>query len=227
MAIEPPNQPDLAATLRGALRAPAGATVISFDTESFETACGLLMRRVLGNERPDLIVGIPTGGRFVAEAMNHAASSAIPICMLTCRRPSTRFKYAAGIVRSLLSRLPRATLDRLRLIEHRLLTRTSPRRAPASRQFDQRELAAFDEWIARAGETLSVLVVDDAVDSGVTLFEVLKIVRQHAPTARVRSAVITVTSDAPLVYPDFALYYGQLCRFPWSVDAAKKRPYSS
>jgi len=185
------------------------------------------MRRVLGDERPDLLVGIPTGGRFVAEAMNHAASGAIPICTLTCRRPSTRLKYTTGIVRSLLSRLPRAVLDRLRLIEHRLLTRTSSHRAATSRQFDQRELAAFDEWIARAGKTPSVLVVDDAVDSGVTLLEVLKTVRQHAPTARVRSAVITVTSDTPLVYPDFALYYGQLCRFPWSVDAAKKRPYSS
>jgi hypothetical protein len=28
-----------------------------------------------------------------------------------------------------------------------------------------------------------------------------------------------VTLDQPLVEPDFALYRGVLCRFPWSFDA--------
>lgn len=222
MATKPPIQRNRSPQVHRAPRASAGSAVLSFDNESFETACGLLMRRVLGDGRPDLIVGIPTGGLFVAEAMNHAAGGAIPIRTLTCRRPSTRFKYAAAIIRGLLSRLPRAIVDRLRLIEHRLLTRAPRRPAAASRQFDERELAAFEDWIAHAGDTPSILVVDDAVDSGVTLLEVLGTVRKRAPTARVRSAVITVTSDTPLVYPDFALYDGQLCRFPWSVDAAKK-----
>jgi hypoxanthine phosphoribosyltransferase len=62
--------------------------------------------------------------------------------------------------------------------------------------------------------------VDDAVDTGTTLSVVMDAVRRHAPqAAKIRSAAITVTTERPLISPDYALYYRQLCRFPWSLDA--------
>jgi hypoxanthine phosphoribosyltransferase len=66
-----------------------------------------------------------------------------------------------------------------------------------------------------------VLVVDDAVDSGVTLATVLRLLRESSPPdTQFRSAVVTVTLAQPLAEPDFVLYRGVLCRFPWSFDAA-------
>ncbi len=66
-----------------------------------------------------------------------------------------------------------------------------------------------------------ILVVDDAVDSGYTLSHVLEAVKAVLPAgAEVRSAVITVTTDDPLVMPDFYLYNDKtLVRFPWAMDA--------
>lgn len=67
-----------------------------------------------------------------------------------------------------------------------------------------------------------LLVVDDAVDSGVTLATVLNVLRALCPAGtEIRSAVVTVTLDGPLIQPDFALHRGILCRFPWSFDAAR------
>jgi hypothetical protein len=39
--------------------------------------------------------------------------------------------------------------------------------------------------------------------------------------AELRTAVITVTLEHPAVQPDYALYRGVLCRFPWSFDAGE------
>jgi uncharacterized protein len=205
-------------------RPSAGAAVLSFNQESFDAACAELMRRVLRDGPLDLIVGIPTGGRYVAETMARAVDGAIPVRTLTCRRASTRYKTGTGLIRRLVAGLPQPILDRLRLIEHRILTHRPARVPSVHYRFDRGELAAFNDWVARAGKRPAVLVVDDAVDSGATLFQVLNAVRRCAPAAQIRSAVITVTSDTPLVYPEYALYHRKLCRFPWSLDAATERP---
>ena len=65
-------------------------------------------------------------------------------------------------------------------------------------------------------------MVDDAVDSGVTLAAVLDLLRDTCRRdIRFRSAVITVTLDNPMTEPDYTLYRGVPCRFPWSFDAAR------
>lgn len=67
-----------------------------------------------------------------------------------------------------------------------------------------------------------VMVVDDAVDSGITLAAVLRTLRACCPPAtELRTAAITVTRPDPVVKPDYALYRGVLCRFPWSFDAVE------
>jgi hypoxanthine phosphoribosyltransferase len=64
-----------------------------------------------------------------------------------------------------------------------------------------------------------VLVLDDAVDSGVTLAIAMKAVRAHAsPEVEIRSAALSTTWQEPLVKPTYSLYRGVLCRFPWSND---------
>jgi hypoxanthine phosphoribosyltransferase len=193
--------------------------VVTFDRNSFAAACARLMDVACGQERPQLIVGIPTGGMFVAEAMSDAASY-LPVFPLTCRRPSTRHKSAPGL-KSLVRSLPRPLLDRLRLIEHAILTRRPPAPpAEGSFRIDEQELAHLRDAIEAAGPKASILVVDDAVDTGSTMSVVMGAVRRLAPdTAIIRSAAITVTTENPLISPDHALYSRQLCRFPWSLDA--------
>ena len=66
-----------------------------------------------------------------------------------------------------------------------------------------------------------ILIADDAVDSGVTLATVLRLVDDVCPAGgEIRSAAITQTLENPTARPDYLLFRGTLCRFPWSFDAA-------
>jgi adenine/guanine phosphoribosyltransferase-like PRPP-binding protein len=186
------------------------------------------MRHVLDDQRPDALIGIRTGGLVVAASMAKAAGGDMPVLAVTCRRPSSRHKPTSSRVRHLVAQLPRPLLDQLRLVEHAILTRKPPATPPGDYHFDENELSDLDAWLASSGQRPSVLIVDDAVDSGTTLSVVLGAIRKRAPrTATIRSAAITVTTERPLALPDYALYHRQLCRFPWSLDALTDSQCSS
>jgi hypothetical protein len=152
--------------------------------------------------------------------MSRAALSPVPVLPLTCRRPSTRWKSMVPGLKTILSLAPEPVLNTLRQAEHRLLA--SRRRQVVAPPVDFTEAAAIGAWLARPAPSEGVIVVDDAVDSGATLAVVLKTLREVCPTmTRLRTAVITVTLEHPAVEPDYTLYRGVLCRFPWSFDAAE------
>jgi hypoxanthine phosphoribosyltransferase len=178
------------------------------------------MRLVVQDGCPDALIGIKTGGLHVAQAMAKAAGYTVPVLSLTCRRPSTRYKAKVAALKKLITRLPRPLVDRLRVVEHALLTHKPRSIERDDFQFDSEELAVLDEWLDHAGQRPSLVVVDDAIDTGATLSRVLDVVSRYAPpTAKIRSAVITVTTPKPWALPRYTLYRQQLCRFPWSLDA--------
>ena len=193
--------------------------VVSFDQASFDEACAALMQIVLHDDSPDLLIGIRTGGLYVAESMAKAVDFSLPVLSLTCRRNTTAAKNRLGPVKKLIASLPRPIVDRLRVIEHALMTKKPSRSRFDNFTFDQRELAILDDWLREAGPNPSIVVVDDAVDTGATLALVLDAVAHRAPGAHIRSAVITVTTERPWATPRYTLYRQQLCRFPWSLDA--------
>jgi hypoxanthine phosphoribosyltransferase len=67
-----------------------------------------------------------------------------------------------------------------------------------------------------------VLILDDAVDSGVTLRSIVEFVQMNASEKiEIKTASLTVTFKKPLVFPNYFLYKRTLIRFPWSIDVAK------
>lgn len=191
----------------------------TLDRQRFDTACACLMRQVVSKYPPDLLVGIRTGGLVVAEAMAQSGPGYVPVLPLTCRRVATGMKSRLKVLPWLLARLPQPIVDRLRWLEHRLLSKRR-RSSSAPQQIDHTEAITIGQHLARATAPCRVLVVDDAVDSGVTLSTVLNLLRRTCPPqTEFRTAVVTVTLTQPLVEPDFLLYRGVLCRFPWSFDA--------
>jgi hypoxanthine phosphoribosyltransferase len=195
-------------------------SVISLDREAFDEVCAGLMRQASRERPPDALIAIPTGGWFVAQSMAKAAGGDIPILSLTCRRPSSKLKPGGSVVRKMVGGLPRPIVDRLRVAEHALLTRRPASAPKEPYQFVEQELEIVERWMATAPDRPSLLIVDDAIDSGATLLQVIDAVRRYAPPdAVLRSAVITVTTDWPLVRPDHHMFHRQLCRFPWSMDA--------
>jgi hypoxanthine phosphoribosyltransferase len=169
---------------------------------------------------PVLIIGIRTGGLTVATAMAATASSAPPVLPLTCRRATTGAKTRVPFFRAALGALPRSVVDVLRRIEHRLLTQTRVRNG-GQQEIDRSEAAVIADYVASLGSPARILVADDAVDSGTTLATVLRTLRDVCPPgSEIRSAAITQTLEAPIARPDYVLFRGTLCRFPWSFDAA-------
>ena len=133
----------------------------------------------------------------------------IPVEYVRLSRPSSRWKSK---MKSMLRFLPYPVLDRLRLLESGIL---SMRRHPVK---DDVELPS--QLLDLHG--CNILVVDDAVDSGATLSAVVSAVKRELPMSQCRSAVLTVTTSAPLVRPDYMLYDDNtLIRFPWSMDMKK------
>ncbi|MDR3401550.1 MAG: phosphoribosyltransferase family protein [Chthoniobacter sp.] len=197
---------------------PSG--VVSFNSAAFDEACAALMRLVVQDGCPDALIGIRTGGLYVAQSMAKAAGYTVPVLTITCRRPSTEYKIRLSALKKVVTRLPRPIVDRLRMIEHAVLTRKPQSIQPSDFQFDANELVAFDDWLDRAGGRPSLVIVDDAIDSGATISRVLDLVSRRVPPAtKIRSAVVTVTTPHPLILPDYTLFCQQLCRFPWSLDA--------
>ena len=158
---------------------------------------------------PDMVVSIRSGGMFVGNKMftdiRHRST--------LLQRPSTAGKkrFVAAIVRN----LPRFVQNSLRIVEALVHGRKKARRISGG---DRPKIHIPFGPSERARK---ILVVDDAVDSGYTLSHVLEAFKAVLPAgAEVRSAVITVTTDDPLVMPDIYLYNDKtLVRFPWAMDA--------
>ena len=117
--------------------------------------------------------------------------------------------------------LPRPAVDLLRRFEHRLsATARAHQRRP--QLIDLGEIEVIADWLARRAARQRILVADDAVDSGVTLGTVLRHLRAVCPSGtEIRTAAITQTLEKPMARPDYALFHGTLCRFPWSFDAVR------
>lgn len=199
---------------------PRTGLVRTLDREAFDAACASLMQCVLEDCQPDLLIGIRTGGLVVAEAMARAAAQKPAVMSLASRRASTGTKAKLTFLPALLKQLPGPLVDSLRVVEHRLLTPRRRARGAQAQFVDPAETEAICRHLAALPPGRVAVVVDDAVDSGVTLAAVLRVLRAGAPEAEFRSAAITITAEQPLAMPDYALYRGVLCRFPWSFDAA-------
>ena len=215
-----PFHPNIERYERDMSRVRGRPDVVSFDRRQSDDACADLMSAVMHDGRPDVLIGIRTGGLVVADSMARAAGGRLAVLALTCRRPSSRKKTKQGYLQRMIGKLPERILNEFRVIEHAWLTRGAFRNNRARIVLDADELSTIDSWLSRAGAQLDLVVVDDTVDSGATLDLVLRTVRQRAkPGTRIRSAAIAVTTIQPLIRPDYALFERTLCRFPWSCRA--------
>lgn len=185
--------------------------VITLNTTEFSKACSRL-KGMLGDFDPDMVVAIPTGGNYVANAMFPDK----PIAEISAHRASTERKKSSPILQWLLKHAPYPMLDTMRIIESYALRLS----AHKPKTIDTGSIGQSVKDALRRAE--KILIVDDAIDSGATAGAVASAVRDLAPKATVRIAVITVSTPKPMIQPDFSLYNNQtLARFPWSMDMKK------
>lgn len=194
-------------------------TVQTLDERGLQAAAHQLAAQVQQDFRPNIVLGVRTGGYIVADLMMEALPVEAILLPITCRRPSTGKKQKFAAVKDMLKALPQPITDQLRVIEHRMLTQRRPPQPLGTFTPDAEELAQITHLLSLRGAEARVLVVDDAVDSGATLRAVLDTVSEILPPdAVLKSAALTVTTAEPLAEPDYSAYRYVLCRFPWSLD---------
>lgn len=199
--------------------------IATVDRERFTRECGELWDLANAAFRPQLVIGIRSGGWWVAEAMQSArAPNGVEFLPLTCRRPSSAVKGESTAFKWLLKTLPYFVLNGMRLAEYYLLTLPRCRAARKHgagvlKVADPAELTAIRDAIARLPADVRTLVVDDSLDSGATFVSVTRQLRELLPAnAELRIAAFTVLGPDPIVSADFSLYQRVNCRFPWSYD---------
>ncbi|MDE5773057.1 MAG: hypothetical protein K2H86_01190 [Muribaculaceae bacterium] len=192
-----------------------GYKVLTLLNGDFVEACSRLEQRVAGSGFiPDCIVGIETGGRSVAERMFHSR----PHCYTRLQRPSSVARSAR--LGRLIRLLPRRVCDWLRILEARKLSADFARRCSNDEVKHSVVAGARLVSVPDIGECRHLLVVDDAIDSGVTMAAVVKAISDRYPDVEIMTAVITETDPDAVIKADFSLYDNKtLIRFPWSMDS--------
>ena len=109
--------------------------------------------------------------------------------------------------------LPYSILNKLRHIESNKVKKSI-------QSLDLNNLAKqdIDLSLPQLDEVNSILIIDDAIDSGKTMFVVNKNIKRRFPKAKIKIAVISWTLNESIIKPDFYLYKNILVRFPWSLD---------
>lgn len=186
---------------------------VDLGPRDFALACAELAGQA-SSFNPDLIVGIATGGVYVAEEMQPHLGN-IPVAIIKLQRPGTAVKEKLG-ARAILKFLPERVTNVLRRIEV-WFREKHLQRGIAAPQGVPRPAENWDESVTAASR---IIVVDDTIDSGRTIAAVIDYIAETNAAAEVQTAVIASTWQNPPLTPDHCLYDRTLVRFPWSMDAS-------
>lgn len=192
--------------------------VVTLKQNDFEQACFRLAKEVAIEYSPDVIVGILTGGGYLGRIIHDVLNvdGTVSYVEVEAHRPGHKAR-GNGVVKSVFAMLPRCILDLARMAESRILEWRNRSREPESRTVTVDVPAPVREKLAGGG--CRILVVDDAIDSGVTMASVVECILKQYPGNEMKTAVITVTTASPVVEADYSLYRDRvLVRFPWSND---------
>ena len=190
--------------------------VVTLTPTLLAEACSQLSCRVkAGGFTPSLLIGIQHGGAEVARRMRDDFPEAA-YCEVRLSRPGTKQK-SQGLAHRLLQHLPLWICNTLRIVESRVNEWRSKGKDPV--RIGTIRLPQDITSTLSNPSNPSILLIDDAIDTGATIQQARLQLLKQFPDITIRVAVITVTIPHPICDADFCLYHNRtLCRFPWSND---------
>ncbi|MDE6021873.1 MAG: hypothetical protein K2G13_00060, partial [Muribaculaceae bacterium] len=197
--------------------------VITLDETALDFHASRLAKLVEENASGffDALVAVHRGGSFVCDAFcrhfpRHRYGNRHDV---TLQRASTKRK--GNKTGRWLKHLPTPLLDLMRMAESRILSFRHKMKHPSPSPDIE-----MPEGLKDLLETTSrpkILVIDDAIDSGDTLYAILYTLKKTNRDAEVETAVITETTCHARIGANYSLYHNRtLIRFPWSNDYKKR-----
>ncbi|MGB7399883.1 hypothetical protein [Castellaniella sp.] len=162
--------------------------------------------------RPDLVVGIATGGLRTVESMGYSPAKVIAVKR---QRASTRLKSYSRIG-AVFRSMPIFISDMARMVEAFL---REQRFILSGKRLEQRPVKVIDGAAWLDLQPNSILIIDDAVDSGATFVDVVGFLKDAFPDAMFVTAAICQTFRNPAYKVDYIMYKRTLLRCPWAMDA--------
>ncbi|MBF0596608.1 phosphoribosyltransferase family protein [Faecalibacter rhinopitheci] len=191
--------------------------VINFEQNAFNDFLAESLKELNNDSIKLLILGIKEGGSPLAinvyDFLKYNSKNQIELNFITCQRPSTyakkNKKFLKYLIQNFFKILPLSVLDILRVMEFKILTNSNLDTARHIIVENEIDYNKYDK----------ILIIDDAVDSGLTLKKVSDYIgtKKHESVA-VESLAVVVTNENTMMMPDYFLYKNVLIRFPWSLD---------
>jgi hypoxanthine phosphoribosyltransferase len=184
--------------------------VIDLTNTDIERACELLISQF--EHQFDLVVGIAEGGRFIAETI--AEKLNLPFLLVGRQRELTQYKSKA---KNIFKHIPKKILNFVRMAENSCYEMLGKMRK-YDEKLDKINILSNDLSFFKNPQMKNILLVDDAVDSGVTIRDTEKFLKMKNNNWDIKTAVITQTFHRPVKKADYKVYSKTLVRFPWSND---------
>jgi len=184
--------------------------VITLNKASFLTKCNELSSKI--DFGPDLIVGILEGGGHVVNEIAKTLKSK-NVAFIKLKRKTGSKEFI--LIGYLLKVLPYKFLNKLRFYES-----SRAKKSMNSLNLDElsKQSLEFNLENIDLEKIKTILIVDDAIDTGKTMFVVKNSLDSKIQNANIKTAVISWTLEDSIVKPDYHLYKNVLVRFPWSKD---------
>ena len=186
--------------------------VITLNRRTFSKKCSELISKL--DFEADMVIGILNGGGYVIEKFknNKKYNSTYFKTVDIQRNENLKHNF---VVKLLLKILPYQILNRLRIYES-----LKVKKSIDSLSVDSLKDIKLDIKLnSTPNESIkNIVIVDDAIDTGRTMFIVKNNLSMHFPKINIITAVISWTIETSLVKPDYYLYKNTLIRFPWSKD---------
>lgn len=178
----------------------------------FEKQCQNLFSKI--EMQPDVVVGILNGGGFVLDEYKKNALGKTEFTTVKLQRDSTKGIKRKSLLQKCLKVLPNILLDGLRRLEHH---------RSLNRKLNKIQSDIEIKINLNPEKVNTILILDDALDSGVTIKSVVQYLQKQYLNSEIKTAVISWTNSESIITPDYYIFKNTLVRFPWSLDYKTNR----
>ena len=190
---------------------------LEFSIKSLEEKCKDWGIEISKDYQPDLIVFVARGSYLIGKALSKYFG--VPLIAVGAERSGNNFKE---FLAPFLSVLPRWFCNLLRKVELK---------SNVHKKKEKRNIKFLDTIDKYKNKSIAILIVDDSIDTGNSMKQVIELVKFELPESIIRVAALNVWDESEnIIKADYYCYRNAIMRTPMSKDSKEyeffKRMYA-